>query len=210
MRHRSHKTVGVIMAAMLAMVLLAACEPGDPWRSTGSYPIDIFQEMHYGPSYKAQEPPRFLPPSESYPRTGGFIAVADIEDVANATNPYPVGDAAIRRAALVFAQNCSMCHGLTSEGNGTVGNKFAIVQPPSFSDQRITDLSQGEAYASIGGGTGFMPAFEGLLSEEERWGLVELIKLTVSERRAELDAVNDMTDETERTQALLQLRGIVE
>ena len=209
MRHRSHRPMWMIMAAMLAVVLLAACKPGDPGRSIGAYPIDIFQEMHYNQSYKAQEPPRFMPPLESYPRTGGFIAVADIEDVANATSPYPVDSTTVRRAALVFAQNCSMCHGLTSEGNGTVGIKFAIVQPPSFSSDRITSLSPGEAYASIGGGSGFMPAFEGLLSEEDRWALVELINQTAEGRRAELDAVNGI-DEITRTGELLQLRGIVE
>jgi mono/diheme cytochrome c family protein len=208
-RHRSHRSVLIVMAATLAVVLLAACKPGDPGRSVGAYPIDIFPEMHYSQSHKAQEPPRFMPPAESYPRTGGFIAVADIEDVANTTSPYPVDSTTVRRAALVFAQNCSMCHGLTGEGNGTVGSKFAIVQPPSFSDARITSLSPGEAYASIGGGSGFMPAFEGLLSEEDRWALVELINQTAQVRRAELDAVNGV-DEITRTGELLQFRGIVE
>ena len=47
--------------------LIAGCTPGDPFRSTGTYPIDIFQEMHYNQTYKAQEPPRLLPPKKLIP-----------------------------------------------------------------------------------------------------------------------------------------------
>ena len=32
--------------------------------------IDVFQEMHYNQSQKSQEPPRFLPPEDSYPVGG--------------------------------------------------------------------------------------------------------------------------------------------
>ena len=68
-----------LLPALLIFVLIAGCKPGDPFRSTGTYPIDIFQEMHYNQTYKAQEPPRLLPPSQSYPISGGYIRVADID-----------------------------------------------------------------------------------------------------------------------------------
>ena len=51
-----------------------------------------------------------------------------------------------------------------------------------------------------------MPAFEGLLTEDDRWALVTLIDLTVAEREAALQGVNDIPEE-ERTLELLRLRG---
>ena len=218
MRNHHSKTLAFLSAALLVAVVAAACSPGDPFRSTGSYPIDIFQEMHYNQTQKAQEPPRFLPPEDSYPVSGGFIAVRDIEGIDEAENPM-AGDAhAVRRGALLFKQNCSACHGDTAGGNGEVGAilaTYGVTRPPAFGDgdgviarrETVTnELTPGKAFRSISGGVGFMPAFEGLLSEDDRWSLVTLIDLTVAEREAALQGVNDIPEE-ERTLELLRLRG---
>ena len=139
MRNHHSKTLAFLSAALLVAVVAAACSPGDPFRSTGSYPIDIFQEMHYNQTQKAQEPPRFLPPEDSYPVSGGFIAVRDIEGIDEAENPM-AGDAhAVRRGALLFKQNCSACHGDTAGGNGEVGAilaTYGVTRPPAFGSRR--------------------------------------------------------------------------
>ena len=47
----------IITAFMFAFVLLApTCQSGITQR--GTYPIEIFSEMHYSQAYKNQEPPR--------------------------------------------------------------------------------------------------------------------------------------------------------
>ena len=51
-----------------------------------------------------------------------------------------------------------------------------------------------------------MPAFEGLLSEADRWALVALLDAAVAERQAELQAVNGVPEE-QRALELLRLRG---
>ena len=35
--------------------------------STGSYPVDVFTEMHYQQSYRSQEPPRLMPAEGAVP-----------------------------------------------------------------------------------------------------------------------------------------------
>ena len=196
------------VAFVLLAVTLAACKPGDPARSTGAYPIDIFQEMHYNQTYKAGEPPRFLPPEGSIPISGGALpAPAVRSDEARAlAAAYPAR--AVERGALLYRQNCSMCHGLTADGHGPVGDKlfeYSGVQPPSFDSKRVGDLAPGEAYASIALGFGFMPPFQNLLNEEDRWALVALIEAETGERTRELQAI-DGVDELERTLRLLELR----
>ncbi len=200
---------GTLVAALVLLALAAAaCKPGDPARSTGAYPIDIFQEMHYNQSFKAGEPPRFLPPEESYPISGGFIRAGSKAESADLTSPYPVDGQTLTRGALLYRQNCSMCHGLTAAGDGAVGVKFQQyigISPPAFGSARVADLTPGEAYSSVSRGFGFMPPFQGLLSEEDRWALVALIDATVAERSAALEAINDLP-ECRRIAKLVELR----
>ena len=211
MRNVVSKTGWLVTVAVLVAVLAAACKPGDPARSTGAYPIDLFQEMHYNQTYKAQEPPRFLPPEDSYPVSGGFIPAGTKTEMREATSPFPINVQTIERGALLYKQNCSMCHGLIAgddEKLGEVGEKFDEyigIRPPAFASKRVQDLTPGEAFASISRGFGFMPPFQGLLSEEDRWALVALIEATTVDRNVALDAVSAL-DEPERTLRLLELR----
>ena len=66
--------------AIVAGMLAVGC-------SQGSYPLDIFYEMHYQPSYKVQEPPRLSPPASAVPWYGS-------------TPPEPTSFAGIRRAHI--------------------------------------------------------------------------------------------------------------
>ncbi len=212
------KSLLLLTAAVVIASVAGACSPGDPFRSTGSYPIDVFQEMHYNQSQKSQEPPRFLPPEDSYPVEGGYIPVAEIENIAELPNPLAGDPLAMQRGALLFKQNCSMCHGLTADGDGYVGgllSDYNVTRPPAFGDgdgvvvirdTGTTEVTPGEAFDSISGGVGFMPAFEPLLTEEDRWTLVTLIDATVAQRQAVLQSINGKPEE-ERTLDLLQLRG---
>ena len=230
---------GLLAVAFATVAVLAACEPGDPGRSTGAYPIDIFQEMHYNQSYKAQEPPRFFPPADSFPVSGGFLAAPAKADAADLISPFDLkDDEFIERGALLFRQNCAVCHGLTGEGpsdtdpsDGFVGNRFPL-PPPSFDSPRIKGdgdrpkLTPGELYASVSNGFGLMSmpgpdgaptGFQSLLGEEDRWALVALIDSATQTRRDALNAVNNFPDadgdgdtEPERTLRLLQLKGVTE
>ena len=218
MQTSRRNTLLLLTAAVSLAAVAAACSPGDPYRSTGSYPIDVFQEMHYNQSQKSQEPPRFLPPEGSYPVEGGYISVDEIENIDEMPNPLAGDPLAMQRGALLFKQNCSVCHGFTAGGDGYVGGvlkEYNVTRPPAFGDGEgvvviretgTTEVSPGNAFDSISGGKGFMPAFEPLLSVEDRWALVTLIDATVAQRQAVLQSINDIPEE-QRTLDLLRLRG---
>lgn len=218
MQTSRRNTLLLLTAAVVLTAVAAACSPGDPFRSTGSYPIDVFQEMHYNQSQKSQEPPRFLPPEDSYPVEGGYISVDEIENIEELPNPLAGDPLAMQRGALLYKQNCSVCHGLTAGGDGYVGgvlSEYNVTRPPEFGDgdgviiirdTGTTEVTPGAAFDSISGGKGFMPAFEPLLSVEDRWALVTLIDATVTQRQGALESINDVPEE-QRTLDLLQLRG---
>ena len=67
----------------------------------GSYPLDIFYEMHYQQSYKSGEPPRLSAPGSSvawYP---------------------PPNSTSFDDGQHLFAVNCSMCHGNDAKGSAS-------------------------------------------------------------------------------------------
>ena len=81
-------------------IALAGC-------SQGSYPLDIFYEMHYQPSYKAHEPPRLSVPGS-----------------AVAWFPPPPATSFANDGEHLFEVNCSMCHGSAGKGDGPVLKKM--------------------------------------------------------------------------------------
>ena len=81
---------------LLAGLLAMGC-------AQGAYPLDIFYEMHYQPSYKAHEPPRLSPPESAVP----FF------DPPAATSFNLDGQ-------HLYEVNCSMCHGAEGQGDGPV------------------------------------------------------------------------------------------
>ena len=83
----------LLLAIAVVGVVLAGC-------SGGSYPLDIFSEMHYNQSYKSQEPPRLDIPVD------GAVPVF-----------MPRSD---KSGGELYAVNCVMCHGQDMKGNGPV------------------------------------------------------------------------------------------
>ena len=67
MKLANHSRRLVIFAALSVLIVsMLGC-------STGTYPIDIFPEMHYQQSYKIQEPPSLSAPPGSVPISGGEV-----------------------------------------------------------------------------------------------------------------------------------------
>ncbi|MBM3940656.1 MAG: cytochrome c [SAR202 cluster bacterium] len=189
--HAAHRIKNrfIFLALGLGVVMLAAAcsEQGDPWRGPGTYPIDIFPEMHYQQSMKAQEPPRFLPPEGSVPVSGAGDTVLPASKAEAASLANPLTDDRTRAGALLYQINCQQCHGATGGGDGTVGTRFQAYgapPPPALDSQRMEALSPGEEYWSITNGFGFMPPFGNLLSDEERWAIVQLLEMPNDQRAA--------------------------
>ena len=200
-------TILLTVALPMALLVAAACEPGDPGRSTGAYLIEIFDDMHYNPSFKIGEGPRVLPPEDSIPVSGASLPVGNKEQERDRTNPLPQNAETVEYGALLYSRDCAMCHGDLAGGDGYVGLRFAEysgIQPPAFDSQRVQALTPGEAFSSITNGFGLMPAFGGLLTEEERWAITTIIDAPAAQREAALNAAQDLAQE-ERALRLLEL-----
>ena len=124
--------------------------------SQGSYPLDIFYEMHYQQSYKSQEPPR----------------LAGV-DTAVAWFPSPTNTSFGTDGQHLYQVNCSMCHGQTGKGDGPVLQKLAgvygyeAVLDPDLTSEQVTAIGSGGIEGFMRGGVNIMPDFSKLLTPEE-------------------------------------------
>ena len=97
----------------------------------------------------------------------------------NLQNPFKDNAAAIQAGKKIFGQQCATCHGSSGKGDGPAG-KYLGKKLPDFSSESFTQQTDGEIFWKISNGNAPMPAFQQLLSEEQRWQLVSYIRTFAS------------------------------
>lgn len=169
---------GLLIALASFALLATACV-----QDSGTYPIEIFTEMHYSQAFRSQEIPR-LPGVASAVVYEGQGNVQDVLNVlpANIAHPYDA-----KAGAELFRVNCSVCHGTQGLGDGPAAGHItstgsawfadtgaAYNGPPNLQDSR-TRLSEDAMFGIVTSGILVMPRFGPLLSEAERWDIVRYI-----------------------------------
>jgi mono/diheme cytochrome c family protein len=103
---------------------------------------------------------------------------------AGLTNPVAPDEGSLARGGAIYAQNCAACHGATGRGNGplaaTLNPRPAdFVQHVNFhTDEVLFDwISKGIAGTS-------MQAWEGTLTETDRWHVLNYIQSLVQRATA--------------------------
>ncbi|MBI4301014.1 MAG: cytochrome c [Chloroflexi bacterium] len=161
----------LLIVALGAMGAASAC-------SRGAYPVDVFPEMHYQPSFRSYEPPRLEPPGEAVPITGKEVAYS-FPEAADLSNPVAKTPETLDRGTQIYQLNCAVCHGASGRGNGVVMEPLVQgggTAPVDFASQRVRSRRDGELYWILTNGLGYMPPFGRLLTPQERWHLVIFIR----------------------------------
>ena len=144
--------------ALIVALLVVGC-------SQGTYPLDIFYEMHYQQTYKSHEPPR----------------------LAGVENAVPVGWVPVPKSTSfntgehLFNVNCAMCHGSKAKGDGPVLR--AMMDKYGYSPAVDPDLtSPGVVAMGPNGIQGFMisgvvvmPSFKKLMTPQEMELIAEYV-----------------------------------
>lgn len=127
--------------------------------------------MELQSSFDAQEEP--LPvPVRSIPVDGP----AFIPNMGAPANPVVADDVSISRGETLFAINCSMCHGVTGEGNGQVAGLLAN-KPANLTLDVTQSKSDGALFLTLTNGvTDRMPSMIENLTVRDRWDVVNYIR----------------------------------
>ena len=98
------------------------------------------------------------------------------EDARKVKNPVPSTPEALMEAEQNFTDNCVLCHGEKGLGDGP-GAKTIKVKPANFTDPKLqASETDGTLFWKMTNGRGPMPSWKDVLSEKERWELVDYIR----------------------------------
>jgi len=76
---------------------------------------------------------------------------------------------------------CSVCHSISGDGQGMVSRRAAALgatalMAPSFHDDRLRHIPDGQLYATITNGVRNMPAYAHNLPVDDRWAIVQYVR----------------------------------
>ena len=87
-----------------------------------------------------------------------------------------------------FNTYCSVCHGLTGEGDGTIVQR-GFPQPPSFHDQRLRNAPEGHFFYVVTHGYGVMYPYGDRITPQDRWAIIAYIRALQLSRNSSLKDV---------------------
>jgi cytochrome c553 len=132
--------------------------------SQGSYPLDIFYEMHYQDSFRAHEPPRLSGPASAVP----------VYEPQQATSFTLDGE-------HLYQVNCSMCHGEGGKGDGSVLRKmidnygYTPAVSPDLTSAPVKAMGMPGVKGFMTSGLVVMPNFSKLLNDQEIEAIAEYV-----------------------------------
>jgi mono/diheme cytochrome c family protein len=102
------------------------------------------------------------------------------EEVAAVPNPISATDESVTSGAAIFATNCAVCHGEKGVGDGPAAESLEN-KPADLTAGHVQELSDGALFYIVTHGKPEtpMPAWEGVLEEEDRWNAVNFMRSLV-------------------------------
>lgn len=90
-------------------------------------------------------------------------------------NPVAVGDASTKAGQMLYTKNCASCHGKTGLGDGVKARSLKDF-PGDFSKSDFQKETDGDLFYKSKIGRGEMPKYEGKLSDDDIWNIVNFMR----------------------------------
>jgi mono/diheme cytochrome c family protein len=90
-----------------------------------------------------------------------------------------------------FTIYCSPCHGAVGDGNG-ITKKYGMGATPSYHDDRLRKMAEGEIFNTITNGKGQMNPYADKLKPADRWAVIAYVRAL---QRAQTGTVADVPDD---------------
>jgi mono/diheme cytochrome c family protein len=90
-------------------------------------------------------------------------------------NPVAQSDASAKAGLAVFTKNCASCHGKAGLGDGVKARTLKDF-PGNFSKADFQSLADGDIFYRTKTGRGEMPKYDGKLSDDDIWNVVNYIR----------------------------------
>lgn len=90
-------------------------------------------------------------------------------------NPFVGNAKATAEGKTIYNQMCVLCHGLQGKGNGEAGLSLEK-KPANFLALKVINQTDGNIFWKITNGKAPMATYEELLTDDQRWQLVNYIR----------------------------------
>jgi mono/diheme cytochrome c family protein len=90
-------------------------------------------------------------------------------------NPVAFADASTKAGQALYTKNCASCHGKAGLGDG-VKARMLKEFPGDFSKAGFQDQTDGDHFYKTKSGKGEMPKYEGKLSDDDIWNVVNYMR----------------------------------
>jgi mono/diheme cytochrome c family protein len=90
-------------------------------------------------------------------------------------NPVAQSDASTKAGLAVFTKNCASCHGKAGLGDGVKARTLKDF-PGNFSKADFQSLADGDIFYRTKTGRGEMPKYDGKLSDDDIWNVVNYMR----------------------------------
>lgn len=90
-------------------------------------------------------------------------------------NPVAMGDVSTKAGQALYTKNCASCHGKTGLGDGVKARALKEF-PGDFSKEAFHKESDGDLFYKTKFGRGEMPKYEGKLSDDDMWNMVNYMR----------------------------------
>jgi mono/diheme cytochrome c family protein len=97
------------------------------------------------------------------------------DDLDATAFPFPVTQEVLTRGKERFEIFCSMCHGLTGEGDGMVVRR-GFRRPPTYYTDDLRKARVGHFFDVITNGWGSMPNYAAQIPAQDRWAIIAYIR----------------------------------
>ena len=115
---------------------------------------------------------------------GGFIATTLAQDAgtewqaparaARKKNPTPADDKSMAAGKVIYLRECRSCHGDSGKGDGPSA-KDLTKNPGNLTTAKFWGQTDGALLWKVTEGNKPMPAFDKLLSDDDRWNVVNYL-----------------------------------
>jgi hypothetical protein len=110
-----------------------------------------------------------------------FVTGRDAAGAFLATMPLEQTDALLARGAERFSIYCRPCHDQRGTGRGILYERGGV-PTPSFHDERIRNLADGEIFDVITNGKGLMKPYRYPVPAADRWAIIAHVRRLQRER----------------------------
>ncbi len=105
------------------------------------------------------------------------------------TFPFPITKETVDRGRERYDIFCSLCHGLTGNGDGMIVRR-GFRRAASFNDDRLRNVPVGHFFDAITNGWGAMPSYAAQIPVQDRWAIIAYVRaLQLSQQNTKAAAV---------------------